>query len=580
MSPKETRIAVVILALAAASAAVLLHGMKMNREAQRLGPIRSVTVAGRELLAVFHADRVHVLDASGKRLASQPLSELALAEQPNDMDLTVDANGKLQAWFFDDSVPKLVRCDVAPDTLRFAPCAQVAAGPALKIDQGSRAVHLAVDIAHQRIFVADADGHAVRMLGMDGRRLRDSPSGELYFPNRLRVAGDKLIVADNDHRRIVWLDIAGDTPSFAPRRTLRSGDHPQARSSQRKVTDFAFVPDANGDPAVLWMLAVAQGQKYGDVLTWDAALKPGERANLGGHSDPLALDRLGDAAVVADFNGIALYRVGAHGDYLGPFGDPAFQQELRSAAAQLANAVLWKYAAWACFGVTLVIGFLLAFRYSETPGAALTRKTFADYDAVSAEVPVGRIELLPAGWYVRQMMALVAAVGVLALLAPAVIAFGNLHALRSTAVPGSIMALLGLVVLALYVIIGFGLWHGWRAAQRRLVLVGGRVEVRNHLRTLASSPALEVMASPQALLVGRTMLPYRMARATGRPGRWIYEEDRLVRYLLAHLPAGQRIAQPALTRLAMKRMSLRQQLAIAVPFLAFLAFELWRAFGR
>jgi len=369
MSPKETRIAAVILAMAAVSAGVLLYGMKLNRDAPRLGPIRSVTVAGRELLAVFHADRIHVLDASGKRLASQPLAELALAEQPNDMDLTVDATGKVQAWLFDDSVPKLVRCDVAPDTLRFAPCAQVAAGPGLKIEPRSLAVHLAVDIPHERIFIADADGHAVRMLGLDGRRLHDSPAGELYFPNRLRVAGDKLIVADNDHRRIVWLDIAGDTPSFAPSRTLLSGDHPRARSAQRKVTDFAFVPDANGEPTVLWMLAVAQGQKYGDVLTWDAALKPGERANLGGHTDPLALDRLGDAAVVADFNGLALYRIGAHGDYLGSFGDPAFQGELRESAAQLANAALWKYAAWACLAATLAIGFLLAFKYREPPKA-------------------------------------------------------------------------------------------------------------------------------------------------------------------------------------------------------------------
>jgi len=579
MSPKETRIAVVILALAAASAAVLLHGMKMNREAHRLGPIRSVTVAGRELLAVFHADRVHVLDASGKRLASQPLAELALAEQPNDMDLTVDAGGKLQAWFFDDSVPKLVRCDVAPDTLRFAPCAQVAAGPGLKIDQSSRAVHLAVDIAHQRIFVADADGHAVRVLGLDGRHLRDSPPGELFFPNRLRVAGDRLIVADNDHRRIVWLDIAGDTPSFAPRRALRSADHPQSRSAQRKVTDFAFVPDANGEPAVLWMLAVAQGQKYGDVLTWDAGLKPGERANLGGHTDPLALDRLGDAAVVADFNGIALYRIGAHGDYLGPFGEPAFQQELHDAAAQLANAVLWKYAAWACFGATLVIGFALALRYSETPGAALAAKTFAAY-AAAAEVPIGRVELLPARWYVRQMVAVVIGVGVLAFVAPAVIVFGNLRALRAIAVPAPYTVLLAFAALALYAVMALGLWQGWRTAQRRLVLAGGRVEVQGHLRTLASSPVLEVIASPQALLIGRTMLPYRTARVTGRPGRWIYEEDRLVRYLLAHLPPGQRVAQPALTRLAMKRMPVWQQLAIAVPFLAFLAFELWRRFGR
>jgi hypothetical protein len=578
MSPKETKIAAVILVLAAASGAVLMHAMNMNRDAHRLGPIRSVTAGGRELLAIFHADRVHVLDASGKRLASQPLAELALGEQPNDMDLTVDAKGKVQAWFFDDSVPKLVRCDVAPDTLRFAPCVQVAAGPGLKIDPTSRAVHLAVDIAHERIFVADADGHAVRMFALDGRRLRDSPAGQLYFPNRLRVVGDQLMVADNDHYRIVWLDIKGDTPSFAPRRTLRSADHTQARSTQRKVTDFAFVPHANVEPAALWMLAVAQGQKYGDVLTWDASLKPGERANLGGHTDPLALDRLGDAAVVADFNGVALYRIGAHGDYLGPFGDAAIQGELRRSAGQIADAALWKYAAWASFAATLAIGFLLAFRFSETPGGAAAAKAFATYDGAPAEVPLGRVELQPAAWFKRQMTVLMIGAGVLVLAVPAFFAFQLLHEIARIAVPGMRIWLLGGLGIAAYVAMGFALWWGWRMAQRSLLLVAGRAEIRVSGQSLASAPVLEVMASPQALLVGRTMLPYRMGTATGKPGRWIYEEDKLVRYLLAHLPPGQRLAQPALTMLAMKRMPLWQQVALGLPLLVVIAFEVWRFF--
>jgi hypothetical protein len=87
-----------------------------------------------------------------------------------------------------------------------------------------------------------------------------------------------------------------------------------------------------------------------------------------------------------------------------------------------------------------------------------------------------------------------------------------------------------------------------------------------------------VMASPQALLIGRTMLPYRMASATGKPSRWIYEEDKLVRYLLAHLPPGQRVAQPALTMLAVKRMPLWQQVALGLPLLVVIAFEVWRFF--
>lgn len=87
----------------AASAALLWRGMQLDTEADRIGPIRSFSVAGQERLAVFHAGRLHLLDGTGQRLGRQPLADLLLTEEPNDMDWTVDAQGKAQAWFFSRS---------------------------------------------------------------------------------------------------------------------------------------------------------------------------------------------------------------------------------------------------------------------------------------------------------------------------------------------------------------------------------------------------------------------------------------------------------------------------------------------
>jgi hypothetical protein len=579
MTPKETRIAAVILTMVAAGAGLQWWGMRLASGADRIGPIRSLSVAGQEQLAVFHANQLHLLDGSGRRLGRQPLADLLLTEEPNDMDWTLAADGKAQAWFFEDTTPRLVRCELAADAPRLERCAQVAAGAQLKVNPRSRAVHIAVDAKRSRVFVADAKGHAVRALSLDGRVLAESASGMLFFPNRLRLAGDALMVADNDHRRLVWLDIRDDKPSFALRKSQQSSEHPQARSGHTKVTDFAFLPDAGGEPSVLWMLAVAQGQKAGDVLSWGAALKPVGRASLGGFADPLAIDRLGDSAIVADF-GVALYRVGAGGEYLGPFGDQVFQRELRSSRDRIAAAGMWTKAAWGSFAATLVIGFLLAWRYSEKPGQRAAVQAFAGLADVVAEIPRAVVELKPQAWVGKQAAVAAGAGALLMLLVPGLLLFAFPHEIPpSFWQKRNVWLLLGLLPL-LWVGMGIALWYSWGIAQRRLVLANGFAQVLAGDRTVASAQVREVVASPQALLIGRTMLPYRSRTAMGGPGRWIYDEDKLTRFLLAHLPASQRVPQPELARAVLKRTPLWLLLAIGLPFAAFVAFELWQAFGR
>lgn len=578
MTRQETAIAAVILAMVAASAALLFKGMNQDRDADRLGPIRSLSVGAQEHLAVFHGRQLHLLDGSGRRLGRQPLRELLLTEEPSDMDWTLGADGQAQAWFFEDTTPRLVRCDLAAGKTRLERCTQVAAGAQLKLEPQSKAIHIAVDAGRQRIFIADAKAHAVQVLSLDGRVLGKSVTGDLFFPNRLRLADDSLMVADNDHRRLVWLDVRQELPTFALRKSLQAGAHPQALSGHTKVTDFAFLPGSDGQPAALWMLAVAQGQKNGTVLVWDAASKPVARAGLGGLADPLAMDRLGDAAVAADFEGVALYRIGAQGQYLGSFGDEGFQRELRSSREQIARASLWVKAGWGSFALTLAIGFLLAWRYSEKPGQQAAVQAFAGLSQASAEVPRGTVELKPLAWYGRRVAIAGAAGTLLVLVVP-----GVLFALFPYELPpsfsGKVLLVLGLVPLV-WAAMALALWQALGLAKRRLVLARGLAQVRSADRTLASVPVLQVVASPQALLIGRVVLPYRVVNPRGRPGRWIFDEGRLTRYLLAHLPAGQRVAHPDLARAVIRRTPAWKQWLTGLALAALLAFWLWWTFGR
>jgi hypothetical protein len=273
--------------------------------------------------------------------------------------------------------------------------------------------------------------------------------------------------------------------------------------------------------------------------------------------------------------------VSDRGEYLGAFGDAAFQRELQASRSRIAAAAVWRKAAWASFAITLVIGFLLAWRYSEKPGHRAAEQAFAALAPVPAEVPRGVVVLKAEDWYGRQAAWVVAGTGLLMLLFPALLVL----VVFPHEIPPSfwrnpkVLLAAGLVVL-MWAGVGVTLWYLWDQAQRRLVLTNGFAQVHAGERTVASVPVREVVVSPQALLIGRTMLPYRSIKWPGRPGRWIYDEDRITRYLLAHLPPAQRVAQPELARASLKRMPLSQQLAIGLPLAALLAFELWRVLVR
>jgi hypothetical protein len=546
MTSRERRIALVIFAMLLPCLAALFWSGQLASGVARPGALRTFQLHGEDHAAFFFGDALHLLGPGGDRLARLPLAEIGLREEPTDMDWTVGPGGRVQAWFFEDTTPRIVRCDLQPAPPKLVACAQALAGPMLKAQPSSSAVHLAVDIANARVFVADARGQAVRAFTLHGQSLGES-GRELFFPNRLRIAGEQLVVADNDHRQLAWFGIAGERPGFPLLRTLSTASHPQA-AGQRKAADFAFQRRVGAEPPGLWLLAVAQGQKDGQVLLFDGDWNPQGVGNLGGHRDPLVVDRLGDALLVADFDGIALYRIGADGRFLGTFGNGTFAEELGAARSELRQARWWQWGAWAGLALTLLAGFALALRHGEKPGAQEAQAAFARLQQAEAAVPLDSLELKPARWHRRRLALASAGLGALPVAVLAALALLAPWEIPPEWRPGGAATFAGLLLAAAMAVAAL-VWFAWRRGKRRLWLGRGRIEVRLGRQRLAQASPSQLRASPRWLLVGGVVLPYR----AGRTGRWIYDEGNLVRYLLAHLKPEQWMTDGELVRGAVRR---------------------------
>ena len=109
MTPRERKIAVPIMAALLLCLAAWWHGFQTMQSFEGISALRTVKVASEQRLAVVVNEALHVLEDTGRRIARQDLQSLGL-KAPNDMDWTVDAAGQVEAWFFEDSPPQVLRC--------------------------------------------------------------------------------------------------------------------------------------------------------------------------------------------------------------------------------------------------------------------------------------------------------------------------------------------------------------------------------------------------------------------------------------------------------------------------------------
>lgn len=570
MTKREWQLAIPILIGIALCLAGFVHGQRMESAVDGMAALRTFKTAQGERVAVIANNALHVLDADGRRLARQDIKSLGLTESPNDMDWTVDEQQRLEAWFFDDTVPRVLRCAWSTAQARLTECRNAMAGSQLKTNARSVAVHLAVDSAGQRVFIADAKGHRVQVFDLAGKALTrsDLQAVPLSFPNRLRYLGkDTLVVADNDHRRMAWLKV---TPGQPPQllRTLNSADHGQARSGRGKVTDATF-----GPTGTIWMLAVKQGQKDGDVLVFDAKQTPVARAVLPDGADPLIIDTLGDTALVADYSLISLYRIDAHGRNLGEFGDAAFRGEIGSLRVQTRQGALWKTGALICGGLIIVVGMVLGWLYGERPkkpgqfdeqaktALASLRKGDSDlrFPMVLKQTVAYRSSIK------RHLIGIVVVMGfiaVMALAAPVLLlqssdpAWGN----------GRLVAVM-LIGLTAPGVAAWLVWHELRQlAELRVTEL--RLGFFRDGRQVCAAPLKEVYASTNALLLGAKTLRFRLAVMKADGGEPMFDMDELNRAVLSRLPPQNLVTDQALAWIAFKRRPLVFKLLMAALLVA------------
>ena len=547
MTKREWQLAIPILLGVALAFAGFLYGQHLENTVDRMSGLRVVQTVQGTRVAVIVNRALHVLDADGQRLARLDFPSLGLTVGPNDMDWTVDAEKRVEAWFFDDSVPRVVRCVWNSKPARLTDCRNAMAGPQLKTDARSLAVHLAVDSVGQRVFIADAKGGRVQVLDMDGKVFTrtDPQTVPLSFPNRLRYLGDDtLVVADNDNRRLVWLRVVPGQPTQLLR-TLGSADHGQARAGRGKVTDAAF-----GPAGTVWMLAVKQGQKDGDVLVFDAKQRPVARAALPEGADPLIIDTLGDTALVADYGLVNLYRIDAQGRNLGEFGDAPFRRELRSLGAQVREGALWKTLAQVFGAVVVVAGLVLGWLYGEKP----TRPGQFDHQAKAALASLGAagstlhypVVLTQTAAYAASarkkllVMALVVVVGIAVPAMPLLRLYYTGKFLGGWTLPA--LVALGAVLVSVIV------WLVWREHLQAIEL---RVTERKlgwfrNGKLVRAARLPDVHASINALLMGSKMIRFRWLATNTKAGPDRFDMDLLNRALLSRLPPQNLLSDQAL----------------------------------
>ena len=555
----------VVLALLLCLAAYI-HGMGLANGLAGLSSLRVFSTPNGQRVASVIASHLQVFDSAGNRVAKQSMHALGFTEDPGDMDWTVDSQGVTEAWFFEDTLPRVVRCVWNEERNELEKCSNAISGGQLKVNRRSRAVHLAVDRPGQRIFVTDAKGGVVQAFDFSGRLLAKTDVTEvpLNFPNKIRYLGNNtLLVGDNDNGRAVWLKAEPSKP-IQPMQSLYASGHGGARIGHSKVTDAVISPTG-----VIWMLALRMGQRDGDILVYDSAQKPVGRAQLRDAADPLFMESLGDALLVGDFSPVRLYRVDASGRLLGDFGGSALRAELLPLQRQAERASQWRLAASYAAVFVFLAGAVLTWRYSErpVPRGRMEQSLLAEvaqYRTRSADVTFPLLitpspESLKA---MRQQMYLLGAVSMIGVVGVVWMYFVSRAQLDLSKLAWQTwVQLFGVLALPL---VGAGLYG--LGGKNTLLVSEATILWLKGKREVVNVPLSTVWASGNGLLLGKRLFMFhRPARTLAKKsGTWMFDSKLVQQAILARLPEEHLVDDAALQRELLKRNVYLKLLAIAV----------------
>ena len=269
-------------------------------------------------VAVQYQDRLAVLDDYGKVIHDVEMLELGVSGLISDLHLESDGHLLLGVLYQN----RLLRCDLATTS-----CKEFARWPEGMI---TGAYKFALDPETGQLFLSDGAGDRLFRHSKTAGLKTLSAEYQLNAPNRVRVSDGLITVADTNRFRLVQFRVDGKggletVLSFSTR------SHPEKRRGHIWPIDFVRTRDG-----IWWVLNGNGRLKNADLLRFDPKGAPLDRIVLPENADPSAIASLGNAVLVTDFDGNALYRVSSDGT-IAAFGSGEFNRGLERARQRRAG---------------------------------------------------------------------------------------------------------------------------------------------------------------------------------------------------------------------------------------------------
>jgi hypothetical protein len=349
--PLKIAVAASVVLVFVACLALMIHAGSRLGE-MLAGPSKLANSPDGTIWVISHG-RLHQFDNDGTRMRAVALRDLHL-----DDTMSGIAVADADTLFLAQAEPSRVyRCVLSRSTCTdLTPAIHKTAGPT------RFALMLAVENKTKQLLIADNGGHRLLLSDVDGNILDVSAPRAFRFPNQPSwISDNEIAVPDTNHHRIAVLAVK-DGKLAEQRAEFFTGGGRFGRAGRIWPMDAQRARDGTW-----WVLNAQDRMRNADLVRFDAAGNAVARVDLGDKSDPTAIAISGNDLLVAEPLRPALLRIPLAGvdPRAQPFGDTAFQDELR----QLANErALWtKVRVGAQIAIVLgpLLGLFLLWRMGE-----------------------------------------------------------------------------------------------------------------------------------------------------------------------------------------------------------------------
>ena len=218
-----------------------------------------------------------------------------------------------------------------------------------------RSIRMVVD-SQDRIYLADTVKGRVNAMSPDGAELHQLAE-ELQRPNRLRLVDEQLVIAHTEAKEVLLVPLAGAsfTGSGQWRRLDMSGPGDAALGGYLPLDLIGLVGD-------WWVLLKPEHMRSGIIRRYASDGSYLSAITLPEGADPFAVAVHGEAILVADYAGLAVYRYDSDGQLAGELDSAEQRAYVEQLKQRQSLFRIVQYVSWGLFALALVVGFTIAIK--------------------------------------------------------------------------------------------------------------------------------------------------------------------------------------------------------------------------